>query len=390
MNVRKLNREEHGMTRCLWEEVFPEDSKEFLDYYYFIKTQDNVIYVLEEDSEIRSMLHLNPYMLQIENNRFLCHYVVAVSTKEQYRRRGYFQAVLKKAFEDLYTAKAPISFLMPASEAIYLPYGYRSVYQQVQAQVCGVKENGGAMFSSLKCRDACLSDAAGMAAFFEQWYDTLPVEKKYQMYAVRDEKYYQRAVLEQQSENGGIRLVYCEGQLAGMFLYSEEGELEILEPLFLPEYEKAFFFAVQELTGDEETPVKCFAYSLAAGILEKEKIVKRPVIMVRILHLESLLRSMKVREGEQIDCSFAVIDTLCLKNNKIWRVSNDSDPEHLTVRETEDSQGVLTIEALTDLLFGCRTPEEIAEDENVIFPIPLRQELSKLKPLNRLFLNEIV
>ena len=31
---------------------FPEDTKEFLDYYYFVKTGINEIYVIEADGEI--------------------------------------------------------------------------------------------------------------------------------------------------------------------------------------------------------------------------------------------------------------------------------------------------------------------------------------------------
>ncbi|MGC4017939.1 MAG: GNAT family N-acetyltransferase [Muricomes sp.] len=73
----------------LWEKVFAEDSKKFLDYYYFMKTRDNQIYVIEEDEAIRSMLHLNPYMLQVEEKEFRCHYIVAVATESEYRKRGY-------------------------------------------------------------------------------------------------------------------------------------------------------------------------------------------------------------------------------------------------------------------------------------------------------------
>ena len=61
MKIRKLDQSEHGKTRILWEQVFSEDSQEFVDYYYYIKTKDNTIYVIEEDDEIRAMLQLNRY-----------------------------------------------------------------------------------------------------------------------------------------------------------------------------------------------------------------------------------------------------------------------------------------------------------------------------------------
>ena len=44
MLLRKMKPEEHSLTRPLWEKVFMEDSKEFLDYYYSNKTKHNEIY----------------------------------------------------------------------------------------------------------------------------------------------------------------------------------------------------------------------------------------------------------------------------------------------------------------------------------------------------------
>lgn len=49
MEIRKLESAEHGKTRFLWEKIFKEDSQTFVDYYYFIRTKENVIYVVEED-----------------------------------------------------------------------------------------------------------------------------------------------------------------------------------------------------------------------------------------------------------------------------------------------------------------------------------------------------
>ena len=86
--VRKLHVDEHILTRKLWEEVFVEDTSEFLDYYYSIKIKNNEIYVIEDHGEIVSMLHLNPYEMRIGDKLFQTHYIVAVATKESYRKRG--------------------------------------------------------------------------------------------------------------------------------------------------------------------------------------------------------------------------------------------------------------------------------------------------------------
>ena len=52
MEIRKLSQEEHNKVRPLYEKVFTEDSKGFVDYYFWEKTRDNDIYVVEEDGEI--------------------------------------------------------------------------------------------------------------------------------------------------------------------------------------------------------------------------------------------------------------------------------------------------------------------------------------------------
>ena len=57
MKIRKLETEEKQNTKKLYEEVFSEDSKSFVDYYYEEKLKDNQIYAVEEDGEIQAMLH---------------------------------------------------------------------------------------------------------------------------------------------------------------------------------------------------------------------------------------------------------------------------------------------------------------------------------------------
>ena len=83
MKIRKLDQSEPGKTRSLWEQVFSEDSQEFVDYYYYIKTKDNTIYVIEEDDEIRAMLQLNPYQVKLQESVVPSDYIVGVATHEK-------------------------------------------------------------------------------------------------------------------------------------------------------------------------------------------------------------------------------------------------------------------------------------------------------------------
>lgn len=375
MQLRKLEINEHGRTRTLWEKVFAEDSREFLDYYYFIKTRDNQIYVIEEDGGVRSMLQLNPYLLQVEDRQFPCNYIIAVATEENYRKRGYMGELLRKAMQDMYARKEPFTFLMPAAEAIYTPYDFRFVYAQNQCESMGTDSA-----AELELTDAGMRDAADMAAFFNQYF-----AEKYQVCAVRDEKYYQTMIFEQQSENGGVKLIKEGQDIKGMFAYaSEENVVEIREPLYLDEYEAQFQKAVRDLRSGRDVPVKIYACR------NGEHVKKVPIIMVRILHLETFLSAVKVKEGERLSCSFAVLDSIITKNSRVWKLTGGQDSRDVQVSETEDSEGVLTISALTSFLFGYKTVDEIRGEEGVIIPGQLGNELNKIQALKQTFLNEIV
>ena len=86
------------------------------------------------------------------------------------------------------------------------------------------------------------------------------------------------------------------------------------------------------------------------------------------------------------------MDYILPQNSKIYSINTD-EPDtsrSLHVKESEDSEGVLTIGALTSLLFGFKTVEEIALEENVILTEHLSEELKKIQPFTRVYLNEVV
>lgn len=397
MIIRKLEQNEHGKTRELWEQVFPEDTKEFLDYYYFVKARDNQIYVIEEEGEIRSMLQLNPYEIRIENRVFPSFYIIAVATQKEYRGRGYMGALLRECMQEMYSKKVPFTFLMPAAEAIYLPYDFRYIYNQAvgkiekdetaEKQKNILRENDvlpgekrtDCQKEKLECTDAMLWDAEQMADFFKENF-----EGKWQVYAERSSEYYRTMILEQQSEQGGVRLIKSGETITGMFAYAGEGAPEVREPLFLQGYEEEIVRQIRLLQKDSGKPVRVYAAPPSV------RTDFRPVIMARIICLKQFLPALTVPEEMEMACSFAVIDPLVTQNSRIWKLYSGPDEQEIHVCETEDSEGVLPVAELTDLLFG-RTPiEEIEKRPDVILTEHLKEELEKIVKLERVFFNEIV
>ena len=385
MRLRKLDVKEHEQTRALWELVFKDDSRAFLDYYYFIKIKDNEIHVIEEDDGIRTMLHLNPYEICINENVFPSHYIVAVATQEEYRKRGYMGILLQQAMTEMYQNKEPFTFLMPAAEAIYTPYDFRFIYDQVQTEFESAVSCANEKMLPVELREARLSDTTAMTAFFAEHFAA-----EYQLCAVHDEKYYQTMILEQQSQDGGVKLLTAAGKIVGMYAYSMEmSQPTIREPLYLAGYEDDFLNAVNLMKAElqkmgSEKPLKILA------CLKKLSSTAKPMIMARILHLPTMLAALTIKDGMEIDCSFAVLDAFLPQNSKVWKLESYIDDPHVRVKEAEDSEGVLTIAALTSLLFGYKSVAEIAAEPDVVITDKLGRELNKLQFLQRIFLNEIV
>lgn len=327
MEITKLTGAECKSTRELWESVFQEDSRKFVDYYYEKKAADNIAYVTGE-APYEAMLFRTPYPVQIQDKIKELSYLVGVATREEFRHKGRMTALLMEAMQDMYKEKLPFTFLMPANPAIYEPFDFSYVYERPQwsfrdpdfpinvleplmstskslrvegklsnpqvrlkaaeAKECGTAggigkgepkkvpytESEGVELSSLSGR--CRSLGEGALGLFEKLADYANhcLKKQHQIYVKRDGRYYERQLAELQAQNGDIFLLEKEGELKGFFLYAREGR-EI---------------AIQEML---ETVPSSFPF-----LEEKEE--KKPIIMARIIHLEEMMKLVKSPENRAV------------------------------------------------------------------------------------------
>lgn len=372
MLLRKMKRSEHGLTRPLWEKIFMEDSREFLDYYYQNKTKVNEIYVIETDGEIRSMLQLNPYQLFVGKREVSSRYIVAVATDSFYRGKGYMTELLRKSLRDMYVQKIPFAYLMPANEKIYYPHDFRFVYAAEKWKIAEIDEKTRmkdflqqSTKGDIHYRVAISEDCKQIGNFAQHI-----LKERYQVFAQRDWLYYENILREQKAMNGGLLLAEKDGKIVGILLFEEEGRLTVREPLFLPGYECVF----------EGIGMK----------LELEE--RKPRIMARLLNVEELLGCMKCR-GE-LNLVFVLIDPIIRDNNKLFIVKGNC--ERIVVRtkpwmkgKYEDVQKI-SVDALTTLLFGYKTLDKIEEEEQEQFSEEFKEAVAQLEPLNKIFLNEVV
>ncbi|MDO4324003.1 MAG: GNAT family N-acetyltransferase [Lachnospiraceae bacterium] len=206
MKIRRLEQQEHEWTRELYEQVFSEDSREFVDYYYAWKTKDNIIYAAEDEEGIHAMVHLNPFLVSVEGKLQKLHYIVAVATQEEYRHQGWMRRLLELAEQEMKQRGEKFTFLMPASEKIYQPFGYRFFAWQRR----GILRVETAKDTALKaqnsftavCRPARPQEYGALALFANGI-----LEKRYEVFVYRDADYYERLCAEQRCQGGEVMVI---------------------------------------------------------------------------------------------------------------------------------------------------------------------------------------
>lgn len=274
MKVRKLRQEEHIRTRKLWEEIFTEDTPEFLDYYYSVKINGNEIYVIEDDRKIISMLHLNPYEMRVNDKVYQTHYIVAVATDERYRHQGLMRQLLNHVMQLMADRGEPFTFLMPANEAIYKPFGFEFIYEQKREKVVGKQSDD----TMLKLTQVCDNDCQRIADFANE------LLSEYDVVTWRDAKYYQNLLSELASEDGGILIAEKDSRIVGVFPYARGHEFQMHEPL--AKGRTALQHAIYHLTGNETDPVLCTGYGSEES---------KPIIMAKVLNPEFNLDLKKAK-----------------------------------------------------------------------------------------------
>ena len=95
-------------------------------------------------------------------------------------------------------------------------------------------------------------------------------------------------------------------EIVGMFFYAKGERYEIREPLYYEE--KDFKKAIYHFTTNEEEIVDTIAYGEG----------RRPIIMVRILHLETFLKTIQLEKD--LDVCVKIEDTFIEENNGVFHI----------------------------------------------------------------------
>ena len=390
-----LEKTEWKKARKLWEEVFDEDTEQFLDYYECYVADHNLILAEREEGEIVSMVQLNPYEVRMGTQKADSYYIVAVATREEYRHQGRMRRLLTEAMNHMYQKEIPFTFLMPASESIYLPFDFVTVYHQslfTYGAEMDMQPDGS--WHCVPCRRDQLQELA-------EWSDAF-LQKHSDVVTVRTEDYYKRIWKEQESMNGQILLFYEKEQFRGYCFTGYEGSAESWEIAVTdePQSSKSYGFeeecrhqaaanrrAVEALTrwfGEKkQLPVRICGFLPGSGIegISVRELSSRPMTMVRLVNLEAFVSRMRAKNPVQF--VLRVNDPIIQENCGVFRFELGRESSTL-IRLKEGQEQIqadveipeVTISELAAVLYGVERNEKIPEREICL--------------LSRVYLNEIV
>ena len=337
--LKLLTNSEKINTKEIWEKIFTEDSKKFLDYYYSEKTKDNEIIVKLIKNEIVSMVHLNPYKIFINNKLLKSYYIVAVATLENHRKKGYMAEILNFCLNFMNDNEIPFSFLRPAKEEIYLPFGFNYIYNH---NFLKFKEN------------LCLEEVS----LTEEKYQFLAnfindyLKHKFNVFSKRTKEYISTLHKEVKSENGDIKLLYENSTFIGCYIYWGLDK-KIIRAIFTKD-----------------------------NLCELSE--NKPLVMARIININSFFKNITSKNGKLM-LTLNINDPLIKTNNGLFQI--EFNTLNSTIKKIDFSNDIdilyIDISNLTSVCFGYKKIEEFTNNKNII-------EIFKNINLYNVFLDEEV
>lgn len=309
---------ENQRARKLYEEIFDEDSPAFVDYYFRVKAAENEIFVVEnEKQEILATLHLNPYKMMFCGEKAKTNYIVAVATRADCRYQGMMRSLLQASLQEMYRREETFTWLMPAAEAIYRPFGFRFIYEKNKMtvtadvlqraetdenwQIHSDQEVSGDIF----CEEAKKEDLAELACFAEK-----QLSKLAEVYTVHDIAYFEQRMQEVGCEGGSLILIRKEKEICGYFLALKK-DREAWEIVVEDAVQKKAFPAVLHWFGASEEKCTFTAFpQIWEQYAQSENV---PAIMGRLVHLERFVCCLKIKKEQE--WKIRLTDSLIPENN---------------------------------------------------------------------------
>lgn len=421
-----MNQDEKKQLYELWQECFG-DSKQYTDFYFKWYVDHNKILTLYEENVsvsmlennkqmnqkpekqvLTAMLHLNPYPLMLRESEIQANYIVGVATKHEYRKQGRMRKLLIKAMKEMYQKEEQFTYLMPADEKIYKPYGFRYIYKQSRVKVQIKEERLEQIEKDLIIKKLNEESNEDRKELIRQLvsYSMDQLKRNFQIYTKRSELYYETICAEMKSGNGDVLLFYDNQKLIGYCAYMLEDNIaEVVECIIEKQYSYSIVnninniiykrFACNDSSKGSDILtihyLETFFMNLEAFTSSGDhsciSINEHPIIMARIIHLQEFLKGISARENTTI--VLGVKDEILDENQGAYELHFSKHGCNV-IRTKKEPELTLDISVLTSILFGYQRLEEL----DLPFVEHINQDMIKkwnlINHYKDLYINEIV
>lgn len=397
----------------LWDYCFEKREEPFFKFYFqeYCLQENNVIGGFEQidDSEyLRTMVHINPYRLQIRGQELPVPYLVGVATAPEARGQHLMGKLMKTTFEALRTQGIFMAFLMPIYAGIYTPYEFAFCYDRLKY----VWEIGSLALPPLDAESKKLTLVYMQVKSSEQneeapIYDEALAEilgYVYDAYTAeingapkRNDMQWHKLLTAYVHEQLKAIIVHKDGVPQGYMLYRIcEQRFEVVELVALTMAAKLRMLAFIEGHKSEakqaeylaEAWDKTYSYLLNA----EQAPQKRPFMMARCIDAKGLLQGMKKlpKDAEELKGSLVLLlrDSVLQRNNQLLELHCQGGK--LEVQNSIDKEQVsMDMSAFTQMFMGYMTATELADNGKLqCTDVEALRFLDKLFPKQRNWINE--
>ncbi|MCH5268168.1 MAG: GNAT family N-acetyltransferase [Lachnospiraceae bacterium] len=377
--IRLQHQEEKKLWRkpceMLWIDVFG-DREQFVEHYMDSTWKRNQVLLLlcpkagmppantsgtsgqlVKEKTIASMLHMNPYVLQVGEEKVNVHYIVGVCTKEELRGRGYMGTLLKEALRILNEQGVPFAYLMPAAVEIYLPYQFVPV-GFAEKMICLVTRKQ----EELVAAELLIVPFGNLSGEERKMAVRLAGESREGIYVPPTEDYLRELETQTHTYEGELITVWQNSEPVGMVAYLyEEGEtpVEVIQIFTADGYEEQvcelFHGYICERFRAEQIQIQYDDISqLSKRDLKDTEILRmaeiprnKCITMIRCLDPVWFLGRLQPQPGWNRSCIIEIKDDILSENNRVYRVVFGADDQKNEVAFSEElPECCLSVETL--------------------------------------------
>ncbi len=299
-----------------------EDSRDYVDFFFLHYYHANRAFSVERDGTIASALHIMMKKMAYKNKIIDLPFIVAASTRVEYRRKGLMREVMAKTFASLIEEGFTVVSLFPVNPDFYRDYGFVQYTYTKNIDLYN---------KSFECGLEQTNDFALLATMYGECI------KNYDGYVIRDEDYYTRYMNLLWQDGYVFELLKKEGQIVGYLVHKDDDISEIL------------------LCGDEKP--------LHKDLDTSETYLPHPdgdtpSNMIRIINLEKFLQEMSFADGIRSLIRLKINDRFIKTNNII--ISLSIQDNKMLVKPSEEYDFELSIEDLTSAIFTGRGDQRLS------------------------------